>query len=320
MVLVDVPAQLDGHRADMVAVNPVFHSVVFIVLAVAYGQDDFPECLQVGGFLLCHHHARFRRVACSSELCDMFYTHCHEERFLRVRTEVEVFLMIQCSRRIMPVATALAQELFFAIATVQQLAIAEVSINLQPPFGIGHRPEPIGAHVNLRNGFGVVANEDGTGASIVIVTDGSAKSESSDLLDKYFKKLLFFICTNRESLGLAPAVAPKGYRKEEQADRRTSGSPKKRSKPGRSSQPDDDGDVVQGQVFELGTRVVYLSAGKGLNGDYHSGRDIRPHAVAGYTQVRNGKTIKVRPHWNHGSGIKRNELPREIVERNIKLN
>lgn len=169
-------------------------------------------------------------------------------------------------------------------------------------------------------GFGVVANEDGTGASIVIVTDGSAKSESSDLLDKYFKKLLFFICTNRESLGLAPAVAPKGYRKEEQADRRTSGSPKKRSKPGRSSQPDDDGDVVQGQVFELGTRVVYLSAGKGLNGDYHSGRDIRPHAVAGYTQVRNGKTIKVRPHWNHGSGIKRNELPREIVERNIKLN
>ena len=66
-------------------------------------------------------------------------------------------------------------------------------------------------------------------------------------------------------------------------------------------------------------RVIFLTENPSFRPASASGVDRRPHAVAGTTYVMsNGTKVVRRPYWNHGSGNKRNSLPPEIVERNIR--
>ena len=157
MVLVDIPAQLYCHRTQMVAIYPVLHRVVLIILAVANGENGFPEGFQVGGLLLAHHLACLGAIACAAKLRHMFDADGDEDGLFRIAADIEVFLVVENACGVVPVAATLPIELLFAIVAVHEFSIAEISTHLHPALGIGHRPETVCAHMHLRYGFGVIA-------------------------------------------------------------------------------------------------------------------------------------------------------------------
>lgn len=164
-------------------------------------------------------------------------------------------------------------------------------------------------------GFGVVADDDRSSAVLIPIPDGKERVGDASGLDKYFRRILFFICANRDFLGMGGGT----YRQGDISKRRTHANAHQKS-----SKPDGptkmiDKPIVKGRQMDLGMRVVFLSEGPGFRSVGTSSRDIRPHAVAGSRYVNKYGTVVTRkPHWNHGAGRKRNSVPPEIVERNLK--
>ncbi|MBR3325869.1 MAG: hypothetical protein IKG22_00910 [Atopobiaceae bacterium] len=164
-------------------------------------------------------------------------------------------------------------------------------------------------------GFGVVQSPRGSGVDLLAIPDGSQAVEDSDALLPFFRKVLFFICSNRD-------FASGGREYFDQAgpdSARSAATGARANGDGLRRQRGAMGTVVRGRSFDIGMRVIFLTEGPGFRRASTSGIDIRPHAVAGTTYVNsNGTEVVRRPYWNHGAGNKRNALPPEIVERNIR--
>ncbi len=164
-------------------------------------------------------------------------------------------------------------------------------------------------------GFGVVRGSRGSGVDLIAIPDGRSEVGDVDALLPFFWRVLFFICANRNSAG-------GGTEYYDQARSRARSAPVARAqgdrKPSRGKRVSENA-VMLGKTFDIGMRVVFLSEGPGFRNASSSSLDIRPHAVAGTTYVNsNGTEVVRRPYWNHGAGKKRNALPPEIVERNIR--
>ena len=164
-------------------------------------------------------------------------------------------------------------------------------------------------------GFGVVRKPGGSGVRLVAIPEGRRPVDDVETLILFFKRVLFFICVSRDFSGGA----------REYFDQSRSGSTHNTARTTRTGAVESQGKkesgkaVVQGKSFDIGMRVIFLSEGPGFRQVSLSGLDIRPHAVAGTTYVMgNGTEVVRRPYWNHGAGRKRNTLPPEIVERNIR--
>ncbi len=164
-------------------------------------------------------------------------------------------------------------------------------------------------------GFGAVRNPGGSGVRIVAIPEGGQSVDDVETLLPFFKRVLFFICANRDFSGGAREYF-------DQARSRATRSTAGLAQPGVVESQGRKGSakaVVQGKSFDIGVRVIFLSEGPDFKQASSSGSDIRPHAVAGTTYVMgNGTEVVRRPYWNHGAGNKRNALPPEIVERNIR--
>lgn len=145
-------------------------------------------------------------------------------------------------------------------------------------------------------GFGIVRRAHGGGINLVAIPDGRSEVGNIDTLLPFFRRVLFFICANRDIAGRgneyrnrirpgARAVAAEGRRGDENNSRRKTVAEKA---------------IVQGKVFDIGMRVIFLSEGPGFRSASSSSLDIRPHAVAGTTYVNSNGTEVVRRPYSTG--------------------
>ena len=143
MVLIDVPANLVGHHADMVAINPVFLCVILKILAITCWENGSPECFEIGWLLFGCDFSIFIHVHRTAKLYGMLDAHHDEDRLVGITADIQMFLMVISSFGVSGIITLI--ELFLMIVVIQEFAIPEVEINLHPLLGEGNRPEPIGS-------------------------------------------------------------------------------------------------------------------------------------------------------------------------------
>ena len=158
MLLVNIPTNLVGDNAQVVAIYPVLHSIMFVIVLILLLQQNIPERLEVMRLGLGDEVAlAVVAVLCATKLCHMFQSSSNINHPVRIRAEVEMLLVVVNIGCVGGVDVTMFVELVFFIAGVHIFAKATLQTNLQPPLGVRHGPEAVSANPHLWNGFGVGA-------------------------------------------------------------------------------------------------------------------------------------------------------------------
>ena len=130
MLFVDIPAQLNSHRTEVVAVHPVLYGVVLVIVAVAKGKNDLPKGFQIGILFRDLFRALCKVVVGTAKLGHMLYACGDKEHFFGVGAEIQVFLMIENPCGVFCVYTRMLEKIVLTVVAVEELTIAEIEAGL----------------------------------------------------------------------------------------------------------------------------------------------------------------------------------------------
>ena len=162
MILRDVPSYLIGHGADVVAVYPVLHGIVLVIVFIANGQDNLPKGFQVRRLALCRHFLSLAPgtgigIVGAAKLSNVLNADRDEDSFLRIAAQVEVLLVIVSPRGITHIDIGSPAEGILTVAVVHRFAVTAVEVYLKPAFRVGYCPEVSRSDMNLWYGLGIGA-------------------------------------------------------------------------------------------------------------------------------------------------------------------